>query len=105
MVPPSFEYDLTTVAVKFCATQLSLPQPEFVGALTPNDEVYSSALALWHCFTPVRVSIYWSDVSTIFVRSSFVRMPTGYALPVLKLPAPAIVSIALFVETRSLSNL
>src|SRR5205823_12119986 len=51
-------------------------------ARTAKSEVYSPGAALRRCLMPVRVVIHSSEVSTIFSRSAFVRMPSGYARPV-----------------------
>src|ERR1041385_5760499 len=51
-------------------------------ARTAKREVYSPSAARWRSLMPVRVVIHSSEVSTIFSRSAFVRMPSGYARPV-----------------------
>src|SRR5437763_15510143 len=51
-------------------------------ARTANKDVYSPSAARWRSLMPVRVVIHSSEVSTIFSRSAFVRMPSGYARPV-----------------------
>ena len=46
-------------------------------ARTANCDVYSPGAALRRCLMPVRAVIQSSEVSTIFSRSAFVRIPSG----------------------------